>query len=176
MKLILSAAVVCIAFVSTAASAEYSNTNDVQVSQKIIPVKLKRGQQTEIGRLIYTSWVRLNEQESGKASTITHPIDNRQCGWSISAHMQRQYFVTSVLGAEDSLPASGVVVPLTINGKSNGLASVLDHDPCSDFRSRIDQDVASLKAATLAQFDARMNEDLAKFKTETAGVTVIVTP
>lgn len=163
---------------SIPANAGYDRTDDYEVSQKVIPVKLQRGDQVEYGRLVYNAWVRKHERETGQPSMPLrgHPIDDRECSWQVSAHMDRQYFVSSILGGDDPIPAKSVSIPLTINGRSNGLASFLDHDPCSDYRGRINGDVEGLKTSVEAVFDEKVNEDLGIFKNETKGISVEVNP
>jgi len=174
----LIAGVTLTAITASSAMAGYTTNDDYQITAKVIPVVLQRGDQVEYGRLVYTAWVHKHEQETGKSSKPLegHFIDDRQCNWQVSGHMQRQYFVTSLMGEEDGQAASTVHLPIQLTGQSNGLASFLDHDPCSDYRGHINKTVADAKRTVGEQFDARLMADLEAFKKELTGVTVVVNP
>ena len=174
----LSTTVLVSALMTDTAQAGYTHNDNYVVTTKAIPVKLVRGEQVEYGRLVYKGWVNKVENQTGSVSKpLTGKfVDNRQCNWQISGRMQRQYFVTSITGKEDSQPAAILNIPLNYNGNSNGLASFLDHDPCSDYRGQINNHVASMKNQVAAQFDQKMNEDLMRFQIEMQGVTVVINP
>jgi hypothetical protein len=154
----------------------YSKENTFAASTKTLPTVSRQNGAVENGRLVYHSWVKLFEHETGEPSSFTHPRDDRQCRWNISGHMQRQYFAKTMYGPEDPQPAETVTVNLTLAGTSNGLLSWLDHDPCSDFQGQISEGVNAMKAKIAAAFDQRVAEDLAEFKAQraAAGITVEV--
>ena len=160
-----------------------SNTGDAMaqvysVTEKEIPVKLVRGDLAEYGRIVYRAWVDKYVHESGHPSRPLKGqfIDTRQCRWSVTAHMTRQYFVTSLLGKDDGQAVATVNIPIIVHGSSNGLANFLDHDPCNDYRDQIDRDFDKVRAIVVEQFDSKMKADIKAFKNETEGVTVIVNP
>lgn len=152
----------------------YTHDNNIPVTSNELPVIAKANGAVENGRLVYTAWVRLFEQETGEASKLGHIVDDRACRWQISGHMQRQYFTKSILGGEDPHPASSVKVDLFAEGSSNGLASFFDHDPCSDYRGDIDAGVENMKRRVADAFAARMAEDIARFKAERPSIDIQV--
>jgi hypothetical protein len=65
----------------------YSKENTFPASTKTLPTVSHRNGAVENGRLVYHSWAKLFEQETGDPSSFTHPIDDRECRWNISGHM-----------------------------------------------------------------------------------------
>ncbi len=173
------AAVVIISTASAGSvGAAYTDRKNYQVSEKEIPVQLVRGEQIEYGRLVYRGWARKVEREKGGVSRPLKFkfVDDRECSWSVTAHMTRQYFVTSLMGKDDGQAVSTFNIPITVSGASNGIANIFDHDPCRDYRGRIDGDVERVKRAIRDQFDKKMSEDLERFKEELTGIKVRFDP
>ncbi len=160
------------------ALAGYIHNDDYVVTTKSVPVKLMRGELVEYGRLEYRAWVHKREQQTGHTfKPLSGKFsDTRQCRTQISGHMTRSYHTVSLIGKEDSQGTAAISIPVAVSVNSNGLASILDHDPCSDYRGQINQAVAQSKAKVLAQFEAKMRADLQAFTTEQTGLTVVVNP
>lgn len=164
----VSAGIVC---------AAYTDRNDYQVTEKVIHVKLIRGDLTENGFLVYRGWARKVEREKGGVSKPLQFkfVDDRECSWSVTAHMTRQYFVKSLMGQDYGQAVSIFNIPITVRGGSNGIANIFDHDPCRDYRRSIDSDVEEVIRRIRDQFDEKTNEDFKRLKEGLSGINVIVT-
>ena len=132
-------------------------TDTVEVANLTVPYKITTGDNSETGTVKYHIYLNRNIHESGSPSTIFHPVDDRQCDWSIDGHMDRVVCVTSIMGGTSCKNNFAKNLPINISGQSGAPSNWLDHRPCSDFINQInaqtDQLVRSMDTHALIQAD-----------------------
>lgn len=151
--------IVAVSLIPAAAFA-WPNVDRIEVGTREVPYQISNGTRTESGVVRYKVYLMRTVNQKGKVSTWSHPIDDRQCEWRVSGHMDREVCFQPIMGGESCNNGWQKTTPVNIPGKSNGLASPLDHDPCSDYTSRINDDTNQAKSALSAALQQLSDQDL----------------
>ena len=137
-------------------------SDTVEVANLVVPYKITSSSNTETGTVKYHIYLSRDINESGAASTMFHPVDDRQCSWSMQGHMDRVVCFTSIMGGTSCNNNLAKNLPINISGQSGAPSNWLDHRPCSDFigqiNSQTQQLISSLDTQALIQRD--LNGDL----------------
>jgi len=113
---------------------------------------------------VYTGVVDLAQNESGEASTLTHPIDDRRCSWSLQTYVRRQIFQVNKAGHRSIYEKlTTVFSPPAFHNEGTSLnVWTLHPGNCNDTRERRDSDINNAKSALINGFQTIVNSDVEK--------------
>lgn len=120
----------------------------------------------------YVGEVDVSKWESGGPSTLTHPIDNRQCHWQINTAIQRDVCLVNVSGQQFCKGDMHRVYGTSFAGKgSDFVLTQLHSENCGDAQGRFNSDVNDAKNAVANAMDSVMANDLDRVKADLTAAT-----
>jgi hypothetical protein len=120
----------------------------------------------------YTGIVDVSHWESGGPSTLTHPIDNRQCHWEIRTSIDRDVCLVSRSGEQFCQGSLHHAYGTSFAGQGSDFQlTQLHSENCGDANGRFNSDVNDAKNAVSAAMDGVMANDVARVQSDLTSAT-----
>lgn len=127
----------------------------------------------------YIGKVNLNKWESGKPSTWDHPVDTRQCHWTIESYVERESCLASKTGETFCKGELNRMFGTSFTNKgSDFVVTGLRRENCGNAESRYQSDVSNAKNTVNDLLGRILEEDTASYisdlKTHVGGSEVLM--
>jgi len=154
------------AAIATTASAGFapkSSSEVVNKTERAFTLRFADGSK-ENYVVSYSGEVTVTWREDGQPSTLTHPIDNRQCHWEVSGAITRHVALISKTGVYARKDLETVYAAAMANKGSDFKVVNLHSENCGEANDRRQSDVRNLQSRVRSDFNGTVAEDLKAVK------------